>query len=826
MTAAPGAGKTTRVPPALVADGPVVLLQPRRVAARAIASRIAAERGWTLGREVGWQVRFERRFTNETRLLVVTEGILTARLQTDPLLSDFRTIVLDEFHERSVHADVAIALARQAWRARGPSTASRAQSTGDDLRIVVMSATLDARAVAAFLDHCPVIDVPGRTHPIDIAYAPGQAMADAAIDALGATDGHVLCFLPGAAEIRRAIGEIAPRIGSQADVLPLHGSLDADEQELALRPSAKRRIIVSTNIAETSVTVPSVTAVVDSGLHKVARYDAERGIDSLDTERITADAADQRAGRAGRVAPGSVKRLWDAADRLRPHREPDIRRIDLAGTVLDIVAWGGDPRTLEWFEAPPADAIGAALALLVRLGLVDARTPGEAPRLTAIGEQVRRVPLHPRLARMLVAAGGSRRMAQACALLSERHFLAPRTASTASDLLSGLDRWREVPPHVQRAAEIIADYGMRIADWIADCGVPIVDSRDLRNQSSLRTPQSGNESAIRNPQSAVTRDSDFRRAVLSGYPDRVAQRRSPNSPEVLLASGTGATIARESGVTAGEFLVALDVHQSSPRNPQSTIPNQSAIPKSAIRNKSALRTPHSALIRIASLVDREWLKPTTSEVIHRFDEATGRVKASAIERYDALMLAERPAPLDPEVAAQLLAEAWLAHGPRGDEEQLLRRLRFAGKDADVASLVRTAAYGARALDAVDLAAALPPEALRDLDRDAPETIAVPSGRHVRLEYNDDRTVTASVKLQELFGLADTPRIGPRREPVLLALLAPNGRPVQLTRDLRSFWDRTYPEVRKELRGRYPKHPWPEDPWSAPPTRKVQMRRKK
>src|SRR5438105_2644051 len=226
VTAAPGAGKTTRVPPALLADGPVILLQPRRVAARAIASRIAAERAWTLGREVGWQVRFERRFTNETRLLVVTEGILTARLQTDPLITDFRTVVLDEFHERSVHADVAIALARQAWRARSP----RAESTGDDLRIVVMSATLDAREVAAFLDDCPVIDVPGRTHPIDVSHVPGRSVADAALDALTATGGNVLCFLPGAAEIRRAIAEIAPRAGPHVEVLPLHGSLDPDEQ--------------------------------------------------------------------------------------------------------------------------------------------------------------------------------------------------------------------------------------------------------------------------------------------------------------------------------------------------------------------------------------------------------------------------------------------------------------------------------------------------------------------------------------------------------------------------------------------------------------------
>jgi ATP-dependent helicase HrpB len=747
------------------------------VAARAIAARIAAERGWTLGREVGWQVRFDRRFSADTRLLVVTEGILTARLQSDPLLSDFTTVVIDEFHERTIHADLAIALARQAWRAR------------DDLRIVVMSATLDASAVASFLGGCPVIDVPGRVYPLDVSYAPGQSIVDAAGDLLGVTDGQLLCFLPGAAEIRRAMAALQPRVGADVEVVPLHGSLDAEAQDLALRPSPRRRVIVATNIAETSLTVPGVTAVIDTGVHKVARYDAERGIDSLDTERITADAADQRAGRAGRIAPGVVRRLWDPRDRLRPHREPEIHRIDLASTALDVIAWGGDPRTLEWFERPGDDAVNAALVLLERLGLVEGvRNPqsgirnGAAiatVRLTAIGEEVQRLPLHPRLACMLVAAHGARQMAQACALLSERHLLPPRHATTSSDLLSAIDGWAAVPGHVKRTADVIADFGMRIA-------------------GSNAASNAASPSAIRNPQSAMS-DAAFRRAILSGYPDRVAQRREPGSPNVRLASGAGATIAPESGVRDGEFLVALDVHES------------------PARHQSAIRSPQSALIRVASLVEREWLQPTASDVVHRFDAESGKVRAFAVDRYDALVLAERAVPVDPEIAAGLIADAWLARGPRDADAQLLRRLRFAGKEVDLGSLVRAAAYGARSLDEVKIAGALPPDVARDLDRDAPEAISVPSGRHVGLEYNEDGTVTASVKLQELFGLADTPRVGRRREPVLLALLAPNGRPVQLTRDLRSFWDRTYPEVRKELRGRYPKHPWPEDPWTAPPT---------
>jgi ATP-dependent helicase HrpB len=747
VTAAPGAGKTTRVPPALTEDGRVILLQPRRVAARAIAARIAAERGWTLGREVGWQIRFENRFTVDTRLLVVTEGILTARLQTDPLLSDFTTIVLDEFHERSIHADLAIALARQAWRAR------------QDLRIVVMSATLDAGPVSSFFDGCPVIDVPGRLHRIDIGYAPGQSIAAAAADVLRETSGSVLCFLPGAGEIRRAMGELESRV-RDTPIVPLHGSLDADAQDLALRPVAGRRIIVATNIAETSLTVPGVTAVIDTGLHKVARYDADRGIDSLETERITADAADQRAGRAGRTAPGVVRRLWDARDRLRPHREPEIHRVDLSGPVLDIIAWGGDPRTFEWFDRPRDERIEAALALLTRLELV-----AGGSRLTPLGEQVRHLPLHPRLARMFVAAGGARDVARACAILSERHLMPPRTASTSSDLLSVIDDWQNMPPHVRRVAD-----------------------RLIANP-----PQS----AARDPQYS---ESVFRRALLAGYPDRVAQRREPGSSNLLLASGTGAVMSRESGVRDGAFLVALDVgrvaHVSDP------------------------------VVRVASVVERAWLTPTATEVEHRFDPASGRVRALERDRYDALVLAERPVIADPEIAARLLAAAWFERGPAAEDQQLLRRLRFTGAATDLKTLVSSAAYGAKSLDEIRIARALAPDAIRELDRDAPETLAVPSGRHTRLEYQDDGGVSASVKLQELFGLAETPRIGRQREAVVLSLLAPNGRPVQVTRDLRSFWDRTYPDVRKELRGRYPRHPWPEDPWSAPPSARPTKRNRR
>ena len=788
LTAQPGAGKTTRVPPALVDEGPLILLQPRRVAARAIAHRIADERGWTIGREIGWQIRFERRFTAFTRLLVVTEGVLTARLQRDPLLSGFRTIVIDEFHERSVHADLALALAKQAWRAR------------DDLRIVIMSATLDATAVSSFLDGCPTLEVPGRVFPLDIHYRPQVTVAAAAIDALGVSTGDVLCFLGGAAEIRRAIAELAPAVNREVDLVALHGSLDGAEQDLALRPSSRRRIVAATNIAETSVTVPGVTAVVDSGVHKVARYDVERGIDSLDVERIPADAAEQRAGRAGRLSPGTVWRLWDVRDRLRPHREPEIHRVDLSATALDVIAWGGDPRDLDWFERPRKDALDAALGLLERLGAV------RQGRLTTIGEQIRRLPIHPRLARMLIAAGGAPEIAQVCALLSERHFIPPRSASTSSDLLSAIDGWRATPPHVQAVAREVAK-------------LAAADKGSGEGRSAAGAKATGQMS-----------DADFRQAVLAGYPDRVAQRREPMSPRVRLASGAGAVIGRESGVVDGEFLVALDLQAVSQgleasladRNRHELRPGLPGARRAAPGEPS--NETHEARIRVASLVEREWLRPTHSEVVHRFDTGPGLVRAFKVDRYDALILAEHPAPADPDVASKLLADAWIARGPRGGDERLLRRLRFAEASLDVDALVRAAARAARSLDELDLVGALPVEVARALQRDAPESLRVPSGRTVPLEYGGDGSVSASVKLQELFGLADTPRIGKSRLPVTFALLAPNGRPVQLTRDLRSFWDRTYPEVRKELRGRYPRHPWPEDPWTAAPTGKAKGKR--
>jgi ATP-dependent helicase HrpB len=731
----------------------VIVLQPRRVAARSLAARIATEQGWTIGGEVGWHVRFERQFGPATTVLFATEGILTARLQQDPLLAGFRTIILDEFHERSVHADLGIALAKQAWLARA------------DLRLVIMSATLDAARVSAYLDHCPIVDVPGTLHPLDVRYEPDVGLSEAVNACLRERAGQVLCFLPGAGEIARARRELT----ADAEIVELHGSLDAAAQDAAIAPGSRRRVILATNIAETSLTVPGVAAVVDTGLHKVARYDPDRAVDSLETERISQDAADQRAGRAGRLGPGIAIRLWHRADRLRAHREPEIQRVDLSSTLLDILAWGGDPRAFDWFEVPSPGRVDAAFELLDRLGATS------AGRLTDAGRRMQRLPLHPRLSAILLAATGAREAAVACALLSERHYVSVpqgklsvppgQRPTTTSDVLSAVERERDLPHHV------------------------------LRTARALQSLVIGREG----PAPRSIDESMFRRALLAGYPDRVGRRREAGSARVLLASGHGAVVGPESGVRNGEFLVALDVMAGRP-------------------GEGA-----EARIRMASTVERSWLTPTHTRVEHAFDQDAGVVRAVSRDYYDARVLVERQAPAEPDEVARLLAEAYVAKPLSDVDDQLLRRARFAELDIDVRVLAERAARGVRTLRDLDIERGLTEDERRRLDRAAPLTIGVPSGREARLEYQADGSVSAAVKLQELFGLADTPRVGPRRDPVLLALLAPNGRPVQMTRDLRSFWERTYPEVRKELRGRYPKHPWPEDPWTARPTARTTRR---
>jgi ATP-dependent helicase HrpB len=748
------------VPPVLAEDGPVIVLQPRRIAARSLARRIAEERGWTLGEEAGWHVRFDRKFSKNTRVLVATEGILTARLQSDPLLTGFRTIVIDEFHERSLHADLALALARQAWLARG------------DLRIVVMSATLDAEPVAAFLGRAPVVRVAGRPFPVTVEYAPGVDPADAIRAELAREGGDVLAFLPGVPEIGRLARALAGNPALRgARILQLSGRSSPEEQDDVLTPSAGRRVILATNVAETSITVPGVTAVIDTGLHKVPRLDTALGLDRLESERISLDSADQRAGRAGRTRPGRAVRLWDPRDVLRAHREPEIARVDLAPPILEVLAWGGDPASFEWFEAPPRDAIASAMELLRLLGAVD------GGRVTPLGELLRRLPLPPRLARVLVAAPGSSLAMAACTVLSERTPSSGQLPAGASDVIARADRLGAAPPAIRRVAQDIAQASRRVLDDPAAAAIV----------AAARVEGGDDETIVR-------------RALLAGFPDRLARRRAAGSPRVVLASGHGGVLDRGSVVVDGEFLLALDV-EAGQRGPGA-----------------------EARVRLASRIEREWLPKTTRRVEHRFDGATGAVRAIEVERAFDLPIAERTVPAEEAESFPLLVDAFVARGVTSDQAPTAARLRFAGIDPDLHAIATTACAGRTTLPALALAASIDPNARRELARLAPETLPLPSGRTTRLVYRDDGSVVASVKLQELFGLSDSPKVGARAIPVVFELLAPSGRPVQTTRDLRSFWNNTYPEVRKELRARYPRHPWPEDPWTATATHRPKPRR--
>jgi len=755
VVAPPGTGKTTRVPPLWVDDGPVILLQPRRVAARSLTHRIAGERGWEVGQEIGWHIRFDRRASAKTRLLVATEGILNAYLQRDPLLGTFKTVVLDEFHERSIHADLALALLREARRAR------------EDLRIVVMSATIDPAPIVEYLGECAVFDIQARIHPLEVNYEPRLSVGQAILHSLQRPRGHLLAFLPGAADIEKTQREIAPRLGGSIDALPLHGSLDLAAQERALAPSERRKVILATNIAETSLTVDGVTDVVDSGLHKVLRRDPALGLDRLEIERISAASAEQRAGRAGRLGPGRALRLWDSRDELKAQRESEIRRVDLASALLAVFAWGSHPEEFGWFEAPDAAAMRESLTLLERLGATRRRA------ITPLGRALLRFPLHPRLARVLLAAGGSARAAAVCAVLDDGWRPTRVDEATTCDLFPAADRIGQAPRRLREAA------------------------RQLRRA----VERLGAQPHAAQWQLAGEQDELIRRALMLSYPDRIAQRRAAGSPRLKLARGYGAVLARESGVREGEFLLALELR--------------------AARRGAGSEARVTAAVRI----EQEWIEPTGETVEHVLHEDGVRVHALRRLRHGELVLGEQFVEPDAEKSAALRAHAMQQRGLSAAAETAMHRLRFAGIHVDLAAAMLDACRTHRGRFEFDPTATLEWQQRQELLRLAPPTLEVPSGRQVALEYREDGSVVAAVKLQELFGCADSPRLGPQRMPVIFSLLAPNGRPVQTTQDLRSFWDGAYRDVRKELRGRYPKHPWPEDPWNAEPTARTRRNRR-
>jgi len=816
LEAEPGAGKTTRVPPALLddVDGEVLVLEPRRLAARMAARRVAEERGERVGGTVGYRIRFEEAASAATRLTFVTEGVFLRRVLDDPTLGGVGAVVLDEFHERHLQSDLALALTARA-RAQRPS-----------LRIVVMSATLEAAPIAAYLGVSSTLAVPGRRFDVAIEHASAK---DAPKDAIGrplesevavavrrlaadGIDGDVLVFLPGAAEIRRAAAACAEWARrSSVDVLPLYGDLSPDEQDRAVLPGPRRKVILSTNVAETSLTIEGVVAVVDSGLARVASHSPWSGLPTLKVQRVSRASATQRAGRAGRTRAGRCLRLYTRHDHdtRPPFETPEIRRLDLAEPLLMLAATGvEDPVRFPWFEAPGPAALDAARVLLERLGAIDDRF-----RPTETGRRMLQLPLHPRQARLVVEAerrGVGREGCIVAALVGEGELSRDRGAAKVSgpaDVLADLDRFAE--------AERVRFEPDRLRGLGLDVGTTLSVNR-VRKQLG----QSVRAGAARPPTGEAI-DAALGLAILAGYPDRVARRRRPGGAELVLSAGGTAQLAPSSVVRDAELLVALDAEERGEQG------------------RSGVVT-----VRSASRVEPEWLLDLYPERLadradFTWNAEAGRVDVARRLVYDQLTIDERRAPArseDGEAASQVLLEAVRARGARafvdGDAlERLLGRLAFARGaapelglpavgDDEVAAALAAICAGKTRLDELSGAELMhtlvDDRQRRALDEWAPERVTLPGGRAVRVQYPPGQPPYIESRLQDFFGMLDGPKVARGRVALTLHLLAPNQRAVQVTSDLAGFWERHYPSVRRELCRRYPRHAWPDDPKVAQP----------
>jgi len=826
LVAPPGAGKTTRVPGALLdagaVDGEIIVLQPRRLAARLAATRVAAERGGELGGEVGYEVRFDRRVGPATRLRFVTEGVLTRRLLADPELGGVGCVVIDEFHERHLDGDLALALVSR-LRERRPA-----------LRLVVMSATLDAEPVAAFLAGAPVVRSEGRMFPLAIEHAEqpddrplGRQVAAAVRRVLqdrpaGPPDaprpsGDILVFLPGAAEIRRCQDDLA-EVAAIFDlaVLPLYGDLPVEDQDRAVRPARQRKVILATNVAETSVTIDGVVCVIDSGLARIARHSPWTGLPSLSLEPVSRASCAQRAGRAGRTRPGRVVRLYTKHDHdtRRAFEVPEIARTDLAGAALELYGAGlAGLGALRWFEPPPAAPASAAEALIARLGAV-APAPGAAMAITALGRRMLRFPLHPRLARIVCEAEARGVAEPACmiaAVLGARELRLERRGprgeaklASPSDLIDDMDALYDARRHGLRADRLRANgldaNAANTADRIA---------RQLaRTARDARPAPAGHDEV----------DRELRIAILTGFPDRVGKRRAPRSAEIVFAGGGSGQLAPSSAVIDAELMVAVDVTDTSARGQASKVQ-----------------------IRRASAIDPSWLLDLYLDQIEERDELVWNAAKQRVERiaqlsYDGLAIdeqrdvegARRAGPAAAAVLAREALAAGIAQFVDADAFAAWRaRVALAATlaptsgltaptDEALAAVIARACDGAISFDELRKLGLL---ALLDaqlgphrglVDRLAPTHLQLPR-RRTPIHYALDQPPWIASRMQDFFGLARAPSVGDGRVPLVLHLLAPNQRPVQVTTDLPGFWVKHYPALRKQLMRRYPKHAWPEDP---------------
>lgn len=812
LQAPPGAGKTTRVPLALLdepwlAGQTILLLEPRRLAARAAAMRMAAQLNESVGQTVGYRIRFESQVSRQTRIEVLTEGILTRRLQRDPSLEGVGLVIFDEFHERSLHADLALALCLDSQR-----------GLREELRLLVMSATLDGAATARLLGAAPIISSEGRAHPVNHHYLPHDpdrlvlihTVIRAVVNALARHAGDLLVFLPGSAEIRQVLRRLAVEpVCAGLALIPLYGDLPGAEQQRAIQPDSagRRKVVLATPIAETSLTIEGVTVVVDAGWTRIPRFDPRSGLTRLETVRISADAAEQRAGRAGRLGPGVCYRLWSEAthSRLRPHRIPEILEADLAPLALELAQWGvNDVAALAWLDPPPPGALAQARALLTELEALD-----DQGRITPIGQELAELPAHPRLAHLLrrgAALGQGALAADLAAVLEER------------DLLRG-----EHPFGCDLTARLDALYAFRrdgddgARRWQAD---PTACAR--ADQSARRWRQQLR--VVVAPETALDAETVGLLLALA-YPDRIARRRDGSADRHLLANGRGARLAAGDPLMGRDWLVAAQLDAG------------------ASEGRIWLAAP----VRAADVENHLAAQVcTVQEVI--WDERQAAVMARRERRLGALVLNSTPlADANPEALRQAMLTGVRQLGMeclpwtrelRDEQARVLSLRHWFPEDgwpdlsdgwlaAHIEEWLPPWLDGIRRrehLQRLELAAAL--HSLIDgrlrarLNEWVPTHLQVPSGSRLRLQYAPGESPVLAVKLQELFGLADTPRIADGRIPVTLHLLSPAQRPIQVTQDLRSFWEWTYAEVRKELKGRYPKHPWPEDPWTAPPTRRV------
>lgn len=807
LHAPPGAGKTTIVPLVLLeepwCEGTVLVLEPRRLAVRNATRRLAQLLGEQPGERVGWRMRQDTKVSRRTRIEVITEGVLTRRLQRDPELAGVSAVVFDEFHERSLDADLGLALTLEVADALRP-----------ELRIVVMSATLDIEPVAALLD-APVVRSEGRAFPVDVVHvdppvgsrdrrrAAEDAVAPTVRRALAAHDGDVLVFLPGGAEIRRverALGQLAPDV----DVRPLHGSMPPAAQDAAIAPSppGRRKVVLSTAIAETSLTIEGVTVVVDAGLRRTPRLDPGSGMSRLVTLPVTAAEAEQRAGRAGRLAPGTAYRLWSRAEDAtrRAHPEPEIEVADLTSLALELAAWGADEGDLAWLTPPPPAHLAAARDLLQRLGALD-----EGRTITPHGRAMAEQPLHPRLAHLLLRGAelGHGALAADLAAALHEHGLSRRRSTDVAERVRALRSPRD---HDRGAVERARRDARR---WRAAVGA------EGKPGDTVGTPE----------------DDALGLVLALGFPDRLGRAR-PVRPdgsgrgELLLANGRGAFLEPTDPLAASEWVVVAELDGQATR---------SRVHEAAALDEADVRTVAGGSIEI------------TTEV--GWDDRSGDVVARSVERLGAITLAERPVDdAPPEALAAALVAGIRREGASmlpwdDDTRRLQHRLAFLhrldpSRWPDVSDEVLVAEAGERIgpmlvgmrrrrdLRRLDLREVLQAgldwrdrNAVDDL---APERLPVPSGNRHRVDYSVDPPVLA-VKLQEVFGATETPAVGGGTVPVVLHLLSPAGRPLQVTQDLPSFWRGAYAEVRADMRGRYPKHPWPEDPMAAPPTARTKRR---